>query len=60
MALNPMLKFRNISSNALLCASLFKFIIHESCKVGYGSKYGVCGDEKTFSTSTFMKTRLQN
>lgn len=38
----------------------FKFIILEGCKVGYGSNYRICEDERTFSTLTFMKTRLQN
>jgi hypothetical protein len=50
--------WKKLTSNALLCAHLFKFIkVIELIMVQI---MGFVEDEKTFSTLTFMKTRLQN
>jgi len=51
--------WKKLSPNALLCAQLFEFM--KVVKVGCGPNiWDLWEDEKTFSTLTFMKTKLQN
>ncbi len=48
--------WKKLSSNALLCAHLNEFM--KVAKLIVVQNMGSMGDERTFSTLTFMRTRL--
>jgi hypothetical protein len=50
--------WKKLTSNVLLCAHLSKFL--KVVELVVVQIMGSVEDEKTFSTLTFMKTRLQN
>jgi hypothetical protein len=57
MDVNSMSKFCNkLFPNALLCAQLFEFM--NMAKLVVVQIMGFVEDERTFSTLTFMKTKL--
>jgi hypothetical protein len=59
MDLNLVLRlWKRLSSNVLLCAQLSKFT--KVTKLAMVQIMGFVKDERTFSTLTFMKTRLWN
>jgi hypothetical protein len=59
MDLNPIFRsWKKLTSNALLCAHLSKFM--KVAKLVMVQIMGFVKNARTFSTLTFMKTRLQN
>jgi trans-aconitate methyltransferase len=50
--------WKKLSPDALLCVQLFKFM--KVAKLVVVQIMGSMEDERTFSTPTFMKTKLQN
>jgi len=50
--------WKKLSSNVLLCAQLFEFT--KVAKLAMVQIMGFVEDERTFSTLTFVKTRLWN